>query len=255
MTSCHRTRAIAVPFLLALLGLAACASNPALAGRPAAFPGAPRPDWSSPARPVPGIPVAASQILETARTLEGRPYVFGGADPSAGFDCSGLVWYVFFQHHVQLPRTTIEQARIGLPIEVESIEAGDLVFFATTSSEPSHVGIALDSRTLIHAPSTGTVVRIERFDTPYWQSRLTGARRVAMPGLCPPLDRSPERSVSGPAVPAVTGACPARALREPMTTARSARGSGSRLSCRPPRRRAPRPCRVSVERHDRVVAG
>jgi cell wall-associated NlpC family hydrolase len=126
--------------------------------------------------------VAASSILETARTLEGRPYMFGGADPS-GFDCSGLVWYVFLQHHVLLPRTTLEQARMGLPIDAEAIEAGDLVFFATTSSEPSHVGIALDRRTLIHAPSTGTVVRIERFDTPYWKARLTGARRVAVAGL------------------------------------------------------------------------
>lgn len=183
MTFCPRRRPIALLFLLPILGFAACASNPGMAGRPTAFPGAPRPDWAAPVQPVSAAMVAASLILETARTLEGRPYVFGGADPSAGFDCSGLVWYVFLQHRVQLPRTTIEQARIGLPVEAESIEAGDLVFFATTSSEPSHVGIALDRRTLIHAPSTGTAVRIERFDTPYWQSRLTGARRVAGPGL------------------------------------------------------------------------
>ena len=182
MMSCPWPRATALALLLPIVGLAACASNPAIAGRPAAFPGAPRPEWTAPARPVAGIPVAASLILETARTLEGRPYVFGGADPAEGFDCSGLVQYVFLQHHLQLPRTTMEQSQVGSPIEVGAIEAGDLVFFATTSSEPSHVGIALDGRTLIHAPSTGTVVRIERFDTPYGKSRLTGARRVALAG-------------------------------------------------------------------------
>jgi cell wall-associated NlpC family hydrolase len=104
--------------------------------------------------------------------------VFGGADPSVGFDCSGLVWYSFFQHRVAVPRTTADLYAVGERIDRARIEAGDLVFFATTSAGPSHVGLALGPDTLVHAPSTGTSVRVERFDTPYWQSRLLGVRRI-----------------------------------------------------------------------------
>jgi cell wall-associated NlpC family hydrolase len=168
--------ALAAALLMAGSALTAgCASHGPIAGRPAAFPGAPRTDWG--AAPGASFP-AATVILQTALALEGRPYLYGGADPDGGFDCSGLVWYVFAVHHLSLPRTTIEQSRIGQPIESDRIEPGDLVFFETAGPGPSHVGIALDRQTIIHAPSTGAFVRIERFDTPYWRTRLVGARRV-----------------------------------------------------------------------------
>jgi cell wall-associated NlpC family hydrolase len=167
--------ALVAALLVVAAGLAGGCASQGMAGRPAAFPGAPRTEWgaiSGAASP------AAAVILQTALALEGRPYLYGGADPADGFDCSGLVWYVFTRHHLLLPRTTLEQSRMGQPIESDAIEPGDLVFFETAGPGPSHVGIALDRQTIIHAPSTGAFVRIERFDTPYWRTRLVGARRV-----------------------------------------------------------------------------
>ena len=169
------SRGVYLTLMLGLVVLGGCATGTGARARPSAFPGAPLPTeaWSGRLAAVP-----AAMLLQSALALEGRPYLYGGTDPAAGFDCSGLVWYVFRQHQVTLPRTTVELAAMGRPVGPRAIEPGDLVFFSTTSKGPSHVGIALDRRTLIHAPSTGTVVRVERFDTAYWQSRLTGVRRL-----------------------------------------------------------------------------
>ena len=157
---------------------AGCAANTAVIPRPQPFPGAP--GFTS--RPQQGA-TSLTGVLASAVALAGEPYVYGGADPATGFDCSGLVWYAFFLHHIALPRTTAAQYDFGRPVDQADIEPGDLVFFATTAPGPSHVGLALDAHTLVHAPSTGTSVRIERFDTPYWQSRLLGIRRVDAAGV------------------------------------------------------------------------
>ena len=160
-----------------LLGAIAGACATSGPYRPQPFPGA------ATARPalLPARAELMGQVLATAVALTGRPYLFGGADPSAGFDCSGLIWYSFLQHRVALPRTTAQLYEAGERVDRSDIEAGDLVFFSTTSAGPSHVGLALDGYTLVHAPSTGTAVRIERFDTPYWQSRFLGVRRIDAP--------------------------------------------------------------------------
>jgi cell wall-associated NlpC family hydrolase len=121
---------------------------------------------------------ALAPVLDAALALQGRPYRFGGSDPRSGFDCSGLVWYVFVMHGITVPRTTVGQYDAGRPVDPDEIAPGDLVFFSIDQPGPSHVGIALDHRTLVHAPSTGSVVRVERFDTPYWRSRLEGVRRI-----------------------------------------------------------------------------
>jgi cell wall-associated NlpC family hydrolase len=117
-------------------------------------------------------------VLETAVALKGTPYQFGGMDPGSGFDCSGFVRYVFLQHAVHLPRTVTEQFLVGQDIGVESIVAGDLIFFTTVAPGASHVGIALDVGTFVHAPGSGSVVRVERLDAPYWRSRLIGVKRL-----------------------------------------------------------------------------
>jgi len=108
----------------------------------------------------------------------GVPYRFGGDAPATGFDCSGLVQYVFDAHHVDLPRTVGEQYGRGIRISIQDVRAGDLVFFSTTGPGPTHVGIALGKGEFIHAPATNGVVRIEHYDTPYWHDRLIGARRM-----------------------------------------------------------------------------
>jgi cell wall-associated NlpC family hydrolase len=123
---------------------------------------------------------AGAAAASSALALRGTPYRLGGDQPSFGFDCSGLVRYVFLEQHIELPRTVIEQARIGAEISPDDIAPGDLIFFNITLTGPSHVGIALDGDTFVHAPGSGSVVRVERLSTPYWTQRISGIRRVTV---------------------------------------------------------------------------
>jgi cell wall-associated NlpC family hydrolase len=156
-----------------------CASARTTVATPSPFPGAPVIAGPAPAPAVPGASaVRADAIVDTALALEGTPYQFGGSTPATGFDCSGLVQYVFSQEQVALPRTVAEQYRVGHRVDRDEVEAGDLVFFSTTGPGATHVGIAIDHARFIHAPDTGAVVRVERLDTPYWHERMTGAKRI-----------------------------------------------------------------------------
>ena len=155
--------------ILTVAASAACApSMTAGAYSPRPFPGG-GPSVSSERD---GMPAA---VLETAMGLMGVPYRLGGSDPT-GFDCSGFVQYVLRQHAVAVPRTVIEQ--FGAGDAARSVEAGDLVFFQTVGSKASHVGIAIDAHSFVHAPNSRGVVRVDRLDTPYWAGRFLGARRV-----------------------------------------------------------------------------
>jgi cell wall-associated NlpC family hydrolase len=121
----------------------------------------------------------AYALVTTALELRGTPYVNGGSDPF-GFDCSGFTQWVFAQNHVALPREVKDQYRIGDKVKVDELTAGDLLFFATTSRDASHVGIALGPDEFIHAPSSNGVVRVERLSTKYWAERDLGARRIGL---------------------------------------------------------------------------
>jgi len=166
-------------FILVLaLAAGACAStghSPHPFPRPDEGPGStPAPTASLPA---PALPADAYGVTGSALALRGTPYRNGGTDPS-GFDCSGFVWYVFAQHGVAMPRTVGEQYHAGRRVDAGALEPGDLVFFATTSSGASHVGIALGGDEFVHAPSSSGEVRVERLSASYWASRYLGARRV-----------------------------------------------------------------------------
>ncbi len=102
----------------------------------------------------------------------GVPYVWGGASPG-GFDCSGLVMYVYAQLGISLPHYTVAQWNATIPISTSDLQPGDLVFFDGLG----HVGIYLGGGQFIHAPHTGTVVQISSLSG-YWASSLVGARRV-----------------------------------------------------------------------------
>jgi cell wall-associated NlpC family hydrolase len=157
-------------FSLSLVTISAgCASSGAV---PRPFPGG-----DAPKTPAEASRSVGAAVAETALTFRGVPYRNGGSDPS-GFDCSGLVQYVFAQHGLILPREVREQFAFGLSIPPERIETGDLLFFATTGRGPSHVGIAIGGDEFVHAPSSRGSVRVERFTAPYWADRLVGIRRV-----------------------------------------------------------------------------
>ena len=126
--------------------------------------------------------------ISTARTRElafhalshiGVPYRYGGASPDTGFDCSGLVQYVYAQGAgVALPRNTQRLSEVGAPVPTDALEPGDLVFFDTLRKPYSHVGIYLGDQRFIHAPTTGGHVELVDMRQRYWQSRYNGARRL-----------------------------------------------------------------------------
>lgn len=126
--------------------------------------------------------VITSEVALLALGQLGVPYRYGGASPQAGFDCSGLVQYVYRQATgTQVPRTADELAGAGVRVTRDELHPGDLVFYNTLGRSFSHVGIYLGEGKFIHAPSRNGVVRVEDMRVPYWRERYTGARRLALP--------------------------------------------------------------------------
>lgn len=121
----------------------------------------------------------AEGIVSGAQEFLGVPYVWGGTSPS-GFDCSGLVQYVFNQKGIQVHRTSQEQFRFdGQLISREELKSGDLVFFDTEGSgEATHVGIYAGNNIMIHAPHTGDVVKYTDITGNYYVSHYLGAKRI-----------------------------------------------------------------------------
>ena len=111
-------------------------------------------------------------VVGIAMRYLGVPYVWGGASPR-GFDCSGLVMYVFAQIGVSLPHSSYAQFGMGTPVSMSQLQPGDLVFFAGAS----HVGIYIGGGQFIHAPHTGTVVQISTL-TGWYASEFAGGRRI-----------------------------------------------------------------------------
>ena len=111
-----------------------------------------------------GAATSGSAVVSEAERFLGVPYVWGGESPS-GFDCSGLVQYVYAQVGVRLPRTTYTQVKVGTPVaSLTRSQPGDLVFFAGsdgTSTSPGHVGIYIGNGKMIDAPYAGTVVQVQ----------------------------------------------------------------------------------------------
>ncbi len=128
---------------------------------------------------MPADPAAANAVLMRALGLVGTPYRYGGNTPESGFDCSGLVTYVYRDMlDLRLPRTSRELAAIQGPrIDPQKLATADLVFFGSKGNV-SHVGIYVGEGRFVHAPSTGGTVRLDRLDGAYWRDSYSGAKRV-----------------------------------------------------------------------------
>ncbi|WP_312239048.1 C40 family peptidase [Stenotrophomonas sp.] len=159
--------------LAAVLLLSACGGGKAT--RPSAPPASTQ-VWPT---VVPNDPQAANAVLMRAIGLVGTPYRYGGNTPESGFDCSGLVAYVYREMlDLKLPRTSRDLAAVqGPKIDPKRLAPGDLVFFGSSGSV-SHVGIYVGEGRFVHAPSTGGTVRLDSLGGPYWKDHYTGAKRV-----------------------------------------------------------------------------
>ena len=121
-------------------------------------------------------------VLATASRYVGTGYRFGGTMPNA-FDCSGFVRYVFARNGVSLPRTAHEQAEAGIPVVVglDSVQVGDLLFFATRRGRASHVAIYAGNGRIIHASAGSKRVRYDDLASPrgrWFIEHFSSARRI-----------------------------------------------------------------------------
>ena len=172
-------RLILLSIAAASITMTACAST---GGVPEPFPTpGPRPTRTATPKPVAtsgtSLPADGYSIAGTALGLRGAPYRNGGSDPR-GFDCSGLIEYVYSQHGIAVPRTVEELHNAGRDVPTQDIQAGDLVFFDTTGRGPSHVGMSIGGDEFVHAPSGAGVVRVERLGAAYWAQRFIGVKRL-----------------------------------------------------------------------------
>jgi len=155
---------------LALLALlSACTSVPRTGSAPPA---------SQPAT-ISAVTQRANEVTLRALGLVGTPYVYGGNTPQGGFDCSGLVTFVFADAAaLRLPRTTAQMAAMpARPVKRDALRTGDLVFFSERDV-PSHVGIYVGNGRFVHAPNEGGTVRLDALSNPYWNRNYRFSRRV-----------------------------------------------------------------------------
>ena len=117
-------------------------------------------------------------VLQRALALLGTPYRWGGSNPDRGFDCSGLVGYVFSSIGIDLPRVSRAMANEGIAVtDPAALAEGDLVFFGRRG-RIDHVGIYLGNGNFLHAPRTGRDVTVSSLTTGYWADKFMQARRV-----------------------------------------------------------------------------
>lgn len=123
--------------------------------------------------------LAANAASEEALAAVGTPYQRGGDTPQRGFDCSGLVVYVYRNAlGIALPHRVADLRSVGKAVRLRDLEPGDLVFYNTRRRAYSHVGIYVGDGRFVHAPRPGARVRVEEIGKKYWRARFNGARRI-----------------------------------------------------------------------------
>lgn len=126
------------------------------------------------------FPIHSQDVLFRALGLVGTPYVWGGNTPDSGFDCSGLITFVYHDvANMRLPRTTTEMIAMKAPtVKRNQWQSGDILFFATGKSRKvSHAGIYVGEGRFVHAPSSGGTVRLDSIENSYWNKAYLNAKR------------------------------------------------------------------------------
>ena len=120
---------------------------------------------------------ASNELMLQSMSLIGTPYRFGGSNRNTGFDCSGMVQFVYREVlNVSLPRTAHDMAAAGKVISKNQLQVGDLVFFNTNGKKFSHVGLYIGENRFIHAPSRKSSIKINYLSDKFYATRFTGAR-------------------------------------------------------------------------------
>ncbi|WP_324317221.1 C40 family peptidase [Arenimonas sp.] len=122
----------------------------------------------------------SNDVLMRAIGLVGTPYRYGGSTPEGGFDCSGLVGFVFRDAAgLKLPRSTRELIDLNAPkVDRDDLQPGDLVFFNPRGGRVSHIGIYVGEGRFVHAPATGGTVRLDSLESAYWRKHYVSAKRI-----------------------------------------------------------------------------
>jgi cell wall-associated NlpC family hydrolase len=131
------------------------------------------------AQSAPSTSSRVKTVLQRAFALLGTPYRWGGTSPERGFDCSGLVGYVFRTIGIELPRVSRAMVNEGTPVaDRTALAEGDLVFFGKRG-RVDHVGIYIGEGKFLHAPRTGRDVTVSSLSNGYWSQKYLQARRLA----------------------------------------------------------------------------
>lgn len=118
------------------------------------------------------------QLVEAGFQFLGVRYRFSGTSPKSGFDCSGLVKTLFSKFNIDVPRSSREQFRHGKKVDRHALEAGDLVFFSSGGTQPTHVGIYVGDNKFLHAALKAKRVIVSDLNKLWYAMRYLGARRV-----------------------------------------------------------------------------
>ena len=116
------------------------------------------------------------ELVRTAQSFLGVPYLWGGASAETGFDCSGLTMTVYQLNGFDIPRTSGDQFAVGTPVGRSSLAKGDLIFFAKQGDKVSHVGVYAGDGWFIHSPGKGKRIRKDSLSQDYYSRTFLGAR-------------------------------------------------------------------------------
>ena len=129
------------------------------------------------AAPPKALSASGQAVVDTAMKYQGIPYRWAGTSPESGFDCSGLVYYVYKQHGVTLNRVAQSMAYNGTEVDLNSLQPGDILLFGSSVYNIWHAGIYIGNGQFIHAPHSGAVVSTQSIAGTYGM-RLVAARRI-----------------------------------------------------------------------------